>query len=546
MATSANPRLTLSSGGAPTPKADADIRVSAIDIGSNSIRQTIADVSPSGVIRVVDEMKAAPRLGAGLRKTGLLSEIAIQNALSTLGRMATLASQLGVNRAEVVATSAVRDAENGEEFLRRVRAETGLRVKTLQGEDEARLSFRSALAHFDLGSGRAVVMDIGGGSLELALSEDGLVERLISLRYGAIHMSERYLRDDAKKKSMRKLRKHVRQELRRRLAARHWNVPRIYCSGGTFTSLASMYLARIGMEAAKTVHGTVIPRGDLEHIVDTLHNMSQTERQTVPGLSAARSDIIVGGLAVAAEVAARVEARELVVSAYGIREGILLETARIAPSPADPGEARERSVLQLAERTHYEAPHSSHVQKLSLQLFDSIGERLGCIPDDRKLLSDAALLHDIGYHISYDKHNKHSYHLIEHAELLGMTPVEQIIVANVARYHRGAEPKKKHRNYRGLERSVRQTIKRLAAILRVADGFDRGHASAVAEIKVRWLERALRLTAVPSRQGANLRLDLWGASRKSNLLSEVAGVAVEIVSPDGSVMTYDDEIGVAD
>ncbi len=546
MATSANPRLTLSSGGAPAPKADADIRVSAIDIGSNSIRQTIADVSPNGVIRVVDEMKAAPRLGAGLRETGLLSEIAIQNALSTLSRMATLASQLGVNRAEVVATSAVRDAENGDEFLRRVRAETGLRVKILQGEDEARLSFRSALAHFDLGSGRAVVMDIGGGSLELALSEDGLVERLISFPFGAIHMSERYLRDDAKKKSMRKLRKHVRQELRRRLAARHWNAPRIYCSGGTFTSLASIYLARIGMEAAKTVHGTVIPRGDLEHIVDTLHNMSATERNTVPGLSAARSDIIVGGLAVAAEVAARVEAKELVVSAYGIREGILLESARVAPSPADPGEARERSVLQLAERTHYEAPHSQHVQKLSLQLFDSIGERLGCIPDDRKLLSDAALLHDIGYHISYDKHNKHSYHLIEHAELLGMTPVEQIIVANVARYHRGAEPKKKHRNYRGLERSVRQTIKRLAAILRVADGFDRGHASAVAEIKVRWLERALRLTAVPSRPGANLRLDMWGASRKSNLLSEVAGVSVEIVSPDGSVMTYADEIGVAD
>jgi exopolyphosphatase/guanosine-5'-triphosphate,3'-diphosphate pyrophosphatase len=547
MATSANPRLTLSSSRGTTSAADAEIRVSAIDIGSNSIRQTIADVASNGVIRVVDEMKAAPRLGAGLRETGVLSEIAIQNALNTLSRMATLASQLGVNHAEVVATSAVRDAENSDEFLRRVRAETGLKVKILHGEDEARLSFRSALAHFDLGAGRAVVMDIGGGSLELALSEDGLVERLISFQFGAIQMSERYLRDDAKKKkSMRKLRKHVRQELKRRLAARHWNVPRIYCSGGTFTSLASMYLARIGMEAAKTVHGTVIPRGDLEHIVDTLHNMSASERQSVPGLSAARSDIIVGGLAVAAEVAARVEAKELVVSAYGIREGILLESARVAPSPADPGEARERSVLQLAERTHYEAPHSKHVQKLSLQLFDSIGERLGCIPDDRRLLSDAALLHDIGYHISYDKHNKHSYHLIEHAELLGMTPVEQIVVANVARYHRGAEPKKKHRNYGDLEKSARQTIKRLAAILRVADGFDRGHASAVAEIKARWLERALRLTAVPSRQGANLRLDLWGASRKSNLLSELAGVPVEIVSPDGSVMTYADEMGVAD
>jgi exopolyphosphatase/guanosine-5'-triphosphate,3'-diphosphate pyrophosphatase len=277
-----------------------------------------------------------------------------------------------------------------------------------------------------------------------------------------------------------------------------------------------------------------------------LHNMSPEERESVPGLSEARSDIIVAGLAVAAEVAARVEAKELVISGYGIREGILLESARIAPAPADPGEARERSVRELAERSHYEEQHSKHVQKLALQLFDSIGQRLGCAPDDRRLLSDAALLHDIGYHISYDKHNKHSYHLIQHADLLGMTPAEQVMAANVARYHRGAEPKKKHVNYGGLEKTMRATIKRLAAILRVADGFDRGHANAVAEIRVRWLDRALRLTAVPQRQGANLRLEIWGASRKSRLLSEVAGVPVEIVAPDGAVMTYDDEVGTAD
>src|SRR5712672_4046909 len=377
MAGTTNPHLTLSTS-APAPGAGADIRISAIDIGSNSIRQTIADVSPTGVIRVVDEMKAAPRLGAGLYKKGALSEVAIQNALTTLTRMATLANQLGVKRTEVVATSAVRDASNREEFIKLVRQETGLKVRVLRGEDEARLRFRSALAHFDLGVGRAVVMDIGGGSLELALSADGLVDRLISLPLGAVSVTERYL--GAGKKGMRKLRKDVWLELRRHLSARHWHAARIFCSGGTFTSLASIYLARIGMESAKTVHGTVIPRIELEHIVDMLRNMSLPERQGVPGLSAARSDIILGGLAVAAEVAARVEAKELVVSAYGIREGILLESAHVAPSPADPGEARERSVRELAGRTHYEERNSKHVQKLALQLFDAVGLRLGCIP----------------------------------------------------------------------------------------------------------------------------------------------------------------------
>lgn len=546
MATATNPHLTLASPSDAPQKNVGDIRLSAIDIGSNSIRQTIADVSPSGAIRVVDEMKAAPRLGAGLHKRGKLSAIAIQNALATLSRMATLANQLGVKRTEVVATSAVREASNSDLFLGLVRAETGLKVKVLRGDDEARLAFRSALAHFDLAAGRAVVMDIGGGSLELSLSADGLVDRLISLPLGAIRMTEQYLGGGQKKKGMRKLRKHVRDELRRNLPARHWHAAQIICSGGTFTTLASIYLARIGMESAKTVHGTVIPRVELEHIVDMLNSMSPEERQTVPGLNAARSDIIAGGLAVAAEVASRVDARELVVSGYGIREGILLESAHVSPSPADPGEARERSVRELAERSHYEAPHSQHVQKLALQLFDTIGQRLGCTPEDRRLLADAALLHDIGYHISYEKHNKHSYHLIEHAELLGMTPAEQIVVANVARYHRGAEPKKKHINYGPLEKSMRETIKRLSAILRVADGFDRGHAGAVAEIKARWMERALRLSAVPSRQNNNLRLELWGASRKSNLLSEVAGLPVEIVAPDGTVLTYEDDVGDAD
>src|SRR5437762_923646 len=206
----ANPVLTLSSGGvaAAAQRTEGAVRVSAIDIGSNSIRQTIADVSPTGVIRVVDEMKAAPRLGAGLYERGTLSEIAIQNALTVLSRMATLANQLGVKRTEVVATSAVRDAANGDQFLALVREETGLRVKVLHGDDEARLAFRSALAHFDLAVGRAVVMDIGGGSLELALSADGLVERLISLPLGAIRMTEEYLgaAGDPKKKGMRKLR----------------------------------------------------------------------------------------------------------------------------------------------------------------------------------------------------------------------------------------------------------------------------------------------------------------------------------------------------
>ena len=539
------PALTLSSGSVATQGTDNPTRIAAIDIGSNSIRQIIADVSPDGSIRVIDEMKAAPRLGAGIEKSGRLSEIAIQNALAILGRMAALAKQLGAKRTEVIATSAVRGASNGQRFLDLVREETGLRIKIVDGEDEAALSFRSALAHFDLGVGRAAIIDIGGGSLELALSADGLLERLLSLPLGAIRMTEEFL-SDGKRKGLTRLRKYARRKLEKNLPVSDWRGSRVICSGGTATNLAGILLARGGMESARTVHGTVVPRVELEHIVDVLYNMSAGERQGVAGLNPARADIIVAGLAVIAEVVARLDARELVVSAYGIREGVLLQAARVTPVVADPGEARTRSVRQLAERSHYEEPHSQHVQKIALQIFDSIGKRLGCTKADRQLLADAALLHDIGYHINYDKHHKHSYHLIQHADLLGLTPADQIVVANVARYHRGAEPQKKHENLISLDKPMRAKIMRLAAILRVADGFDRGHAGAVQAVKSRWTQRALRLTAIPHPRGLSMRLDLWGAARKSKLLAKVADTTVEIVAPDGSVLTYDDDVGEPD
>jgi exopolyphosphatase/guanosine-5'-triphosphate,3'-diphosphate pyrophosphatase len=177
------------------------------------------------------------------------------------------------------------------------------------------------------------------------------------------------------------------------------------------------------------------------------------------------------------------------------------------------------------------------VQHLSLQLFDAIGERLGLAKADRQTLADAALLHDSGYHISYERHHKHSYHLILHADLLGMAPSEQVVIANVARYHRGSAPKKKQRNFGKLDKTLRRRIERLSALLRVADGFDRGHVSAVSELKVRWLQRALRITPAPSDQRGAMRLEIWGANRKSGLLADLIGAPVEIVAPDGRVLS---------
>ncbi len=496
----------------------------------------VADVRPDGSMDVIDEMKAHPRLGRGMETTKALSTESMDLAVDGMQRMVTLAKQLGANRIEAVATSAVRDAENAELFLARVKQATGIKLRIVSGDDEARLMFRSALAHFDLGEGRTVVLDIGGGSLELALAAEGVVDRLTSLPLGAIRLTERYL-DQSSPKRMRKLRKTVRKAIKPIISGRDWRGARVIGSGGTFTNLAGIYLHRKGAFNPVSLHETAISRMDVEHILDQLTEMSEEERRLTPGINPDRADIIVAGVAAVAEVLARVDAREVIVSRYGIREGLLLEAARVTPSVADPGEARDRSVRELADRCHFEKKHSLQVQTLALQLFDAVGERLGLGDDDRRILADAALLHDIGYHINYDRHHKHSYHLILHADLLGVSPEEQVLIANVARYHRGAEPNKDHPEYAGLNKSLRSRVKRLSAILRVADGFDRGHVSAVASFKVRWLQRALRITPEPSRANANLRLEVWGGHRKSELLARVAGRPVEIVAPDGATLS---------
>ena len=532
------PRTPRATRGAATAR-----RIAAIDIGSNSIRQIVADVTADGGITVVDEMKAAPRLGADLDVTGVLGTTAMERAAEAVGRMATLARQLGASRIEAVATSAVRDAANGQQFVARVRQEAGLELRIIDGAGEARLSWLSALAHFDVGVGRTVVMDIGGGSLELALAADGVLDDLVSLPFGALRLTERYLHDGSSAKALAKLRRDVRATLKDILPRRDWRGAQLIGSGGTFTNLAGMHLARRGMLVARNVHATAVPRVDVEHILDALAAMPADERRGVAGLNPERTDIIVAGIAVAAEVMARLESREVHVSRYGIREGLLLELARVTPTVADPGEARERSVREFAERCHYEEGHASQVQRLALRLFDAFGARLGCTPDERQTLADAALLHDVGYHINYDRHHKHSYHLILHAELLGITPSEQVVIANVARYHRGAPPKRKHRNFSGLENELRDRIVRLSAILRVADGFDRGHVGAVGELGIRFLRRAIRITPRPAKGAGQLRLELWGAYRKSQLLAELAGIPVEIVAQDGAVLSSEQRDG---
>jgi exopolyphosphatase/guanosine-5'-triphosphate,3'-diphosphate pyrophosphatase len=291
-------------------------RVAAIDVGSNTILLLIAEYDPAVGLTIIEEGEDQPRLGAGLAATGRLSYAAMDRAVRTLSSMRDLCQARGVTRLAAVATAAVREAENGEEFVERVRA-LGIPLQIISPEAEAALSYRSAAHHFP-GAGRTLVADIGGGSLELIGATDGRIQVTDSLPLGAVRLTELKL-------PLTALRGHIRHRLERGLPRGEWSGSRVIGSGGTFATLAGMMLARRGLPRGHPVHGMEVTTSELEQLLDELTAMTPERRREAPGLRPERADIIVAGLAVAAELLDWVGARGVTVSGFGLREGLLLK-----------------------------------------------------------------------------------------------------------------------------------------------------------------------------------------------------------------------------
>jgi exopolyphosphatase/guanosine-5'-triphosphate,3'-diphosphate pyrophosphatase len=301
----------------PLPPADLSRpgeRLAAIDVGSNTVLLLIGETHPTEGLTILAEAEDQPRLGAGLSATGRLSHPAMARALETLGRMRELCRAHRVSRIEAVATAAVREAENGEEFVQQARAQ-GIPLQTISPETEAALSYRSAAHHYP-GAERTLVADIGGGSLELIGASGGRILLSRSLPLGAVRLTELALPLPA-------LRDQIRRALDQVLR-REWVGSAVIGSGGTFATLAAMALARRG-GGTDQIQGVEVSSNEIEEILKQLSAMSSEQRREVPGLRPERADIIVAGVAVAAELLDRVNAGGVKVNGYGLREGLLLE-----------------------------------------------------------------------------------------------------------------------------------------------------------------------------------------------------------------------------
>jgi exopolyphosphatase/guanosine-5'-triphosphate,3'-diphosphate pyrophosphatase len=497
-------------------------RLAAIDIGSNTIRLVVVEVDADGTYRVLDEEREQTRLSRGLQKTGKLDKDSMERSLEALGRMKQIADGYDVAELRAIATAAVRSASNRRTFRRQAARRHGLDVQVVSARNEARLAFLSMGRQFNLDGTPVAMVDIGGGSVEIVLAAGTVVDRIYSLPLGAVRLTEGFGESDPwKDRDWRKLNKAIDKSIKRRVGKPPINPQVMVGSGGTFTALGGMVkYEREGR--ADGVQGYPIARAEVVSLVNRLREMPEESRKQVPGLSPDRADIIVAGAAAIARLAKHLGCRQILVNEGGVREGLLLsmiaERTRGKRIPGSQFKDRMEWVRLFARKCGSNEMHCDHVAFLATQIFDGLQETYELEPEGRELLVAAALLHEIGYLISHAKHHKHAYHLIMHGDLPGYSAREVELIANIARYHRRAYPKKSHENLASLGKADRRMVRQLSAILRVADGLDRTHARTITAIAVEHDDDATRLLLESQMQP---RVEMWDADRKAGLFEKV-------------------------
>jgi exopolyphosphatase / guanosine-5'-triphosphate,3'-diphosphate pyrophosphatase len=493
-------------------------RLAAIDVGSNSIRLVVAEAQAGGRYRILDEERETTRLGRSLAKTGDLDQQSIDDSLAALRRFKSIISGMGVESVRAIATCAVREATGGAEFCRRVKEETDLDIEVIDADIEAHLAFQSVRRRFDLVGKNTVLADIGGGSTEIVLASGELIEAIYATKLGAVRLAERYGSDLSDDGNFGRLKRAIDTELRKATDKPAAPLHMLIGSGGTFTSLASMIMAGRGLSRLPAA-GFRATRADVCHLIDRLRKMTVEERRQTPGLNADRVDIIVPGLAVIDGLMRRFRVNTLQVHVYGVRDGLLLtmiDSLQGAAKVSSPNQSEE--IDRFTEACGVDMAHARHVAKLAGEIYAGLCELYDLPASDRRLLEAAARMQDVGYLISYEGHHKHSYHLILHSRLQAFLPEELEIIANVARYHRGAEPKNKHDNFGSLDEKDQQRVCQMAAVLRVAGGLDRSHNQTVRAARVAggagMVELSLQADEYPE-------VDIWACRRRAAMFEKV-------------------------
>src|SRR5262252_979064 len=507
------------------------MRIAAIDIGTNSIHMIVVQVRPDLSFEVIDREKDMVRLGAGGLDGRALTPDAMHAALQVLSKFWRLAQSHKVDEVIAVATSATREAENGGEFLRSVTHQTGIRPRVISGTEEARLIHLAAVYGVSVSGDVAVVIDIGGGSVEVTRGVGAAIELGRSFKLGVIRLTERFVKSDPlEPRDERRLLRHIADEIGRYLdQIARAGFDRVIGTSGTIMSLGAVASAAEGLPASAALRNRRFAAKQIHRVRKEVVALDIERRLRLPGLEPRRADLAVAGAILLDELLRRLGAADVTLCDLSLREGIVLDyiarhRKEIAQADRYP-DVRRRSVFELAERCNYWPEHSQHVARLAVGLFDQTRAIHGFTDREREWLEFASILHDVGVHISYEGHHKHSYYLIRNGALRGFEPDEIEAMALIARYHRQAAPKRKHAGFSDLRRRMRRRVRALSAILRLAESLDRSHAQTITglELHDRGDDDLLQL-----RTSGDAELELWSATRHAAPFERLTGKPLRI------------------
>ncbi|MCB9674632.1 MAG: Ppx/GppA family phosphatase [Alphaproteobacteria bacterium] len=513
------------------------MRVGAIDVGTNSIHLLVADVAIDGTWKVVEAARKQVELGANGLAKNVITPSAFQRGLEAMAEFQEAARSMGAEDIHCAATSAVREAENGEDWVRAVREETGIRVRTITGREEGRLIYLGVRSDLDFSLGRVMLMDLGGGSTEFILCDSEKPTHIESLPLGHIRLADAFHRSDPMSKvEYDELKAHIKTVLKPLTSSvKGRDFRTLVGTSGTMRCLAMMATLARGDQTPDHAHGLVMTSEELDTLVKRLRATTFEGLLAIPGMDPRRQRTITAGAILVRQVMRAFDHPRMITSERSLRDGLIVdwiirnrpEIDLIASIP-DP---RARSIERLMERYGADREHAHHVETLCLQLFDGLApvHRMGF--GEREMLRFAALVHDIGHHISGKNHNKHGQYLIRNTRMHGFTLPEVDVLASIVRYHRGGKPKSAHPEFAALSSADRHRVRVLAGIIRLADALDRSHDGVVDSLTVELGDGIVRVRATAASEA---HLERWAANRRTDLLAGALRQEVRItIDPAG-------------
>ena len=515
-------------------------RIAAIDIGTNSFHLLVAAVDPKlRTFRIIQAEKATTRLGERDPETGELTAAAMQRGLETLRQFRDLAASHRVEQIVTAATSAVREAPNGRDFLQTILDDLGMEVDLVSGPEEARLIYLGVLSGMPFGDRPHLLLDIGGGSTELILADGRDARALTSTRVGAVRLQRDFVRDDPMPPQRRSFLQAFIQgslepavdKVRRRI--KPGETPVLVATSGTAMAIGSLAASEEERPPRK-LHGYRVNRKRLDKVVDRLITMTPAQRRELAPINDRRAEIIVPGALILQTTMKMLGVEEFVLSERALREGLIvdwmLRQGLLEDRFSFQSSIRQRTVLHQVQRFAVNQSRAERVASHALSLYDATR---GVMHDDsgegRELLWAAAMLHTCGQHINISAYHKHTWYLIRHGELLGYSEAEHLMVAAIARYHRRSLPKKRHESWQLVAtRDNRRCVHQMALLLRLAAALDRRPEPVISALRIHAVKGSLDLEIVPERVNQNVSLEQWSLEGCAEVVKEAVGVNLRV------------------